>query len=153
MLNLVKFLKKSQRVFSSGQVVHTPDPKNTSSHVFNFTPENEQKVLHLLSKYPSNYKKSAVIPVLFLAQKQNDNFLSFSAMQKVAEVLEIPYMDVYEVASFYTMFNRTKVGKFHLQICGTTPCMVRGSEKVIKALEDHLDCKLGHTTRDGLFTL
>lgn len=153
MFNLVKFLRKSQRVFSSGQVVYTPDPKNTSSHVFNFSPENEQKVLELLSKYPSNYKKSAVIPVLFLAQKQNDNFLSLSAMQKVAEVLEIPYMDVYEVASFYTMFNRTKVGKFHLQICGTTPCMVRGSEKVIKALEDHLDCKLGHTTRDGMFTL
>lgn len=74
-------------------------------------------------------------------------------MQKVAEILEIPYMDVYEVASFYTMFNRTKVGKYHLQICGTTPCMVRGSEKVIKALEDHLDCKLGHTTKDGMFTL
>ena len=90
------------------------------------------EVQRLLSKYPSNYKKSAVISVLFLAQKQNDNFLSLSAMKKVAEILEIPEMDVYEVASFYTMFNRTRVGKFHLQICGTTPCLVAGCEPVIE---------------------
>ena len=74
-------------------------------------------------------------------------------MEKVAEVLEIPNTDVYEVASFYTMFNRTPVGKFHLQICGTTPCLVRGSRKVMGALEKHLDCKMGHTSKDGDFTL
>lgn len=68
----------------------------------------------MLKKYPGNYQKSAVIPMLFLAQKQNDNFLSVSAMNKVAEILNMPYMEVYEVASFYTMFNRKKVGKFHL---------------------------------------
>ena len=62
-------------------------------------------------------------------------------------------MDVYEVASFYTMFNRTKVGKFHLQICGTTPCMVRGADKIISRLENHLGIKLGETTKDGLFTM
>lgn len=118
--------------FSKVQVNYTYDDSNTTSHVFNFTPENEIEIQTLLSKYPSNYKKSAIIPVLFLAQKQNNNFLSLSAMKKTAEVLEIPEIDVFEVASFYTMFNRTRVGKFHLQICGTTPCMVAGSEPVIK---------------------
>ena len=80
----------------------------------------------LLNKYPDNYKSSAVIPVLFIAQKQNNNFLTLSAMHKTAKILEMTPMQVYEVASFYTMFNRTKVGKYHLQVCGTTPCMLRG---------------------------
>jgi NADH dehydrogenase (ubiquinone) flavoprotein 2 len=113
-------------------VNHTYDETNTTSHVFNFTPESELEIQRLLRKYPSNYKKSAVISALFVAQKQNNNFLSLSAMKKVAEILEIPEIDVFEVASFYTMFNRTRVGKFHLQICGTTPCMVAGSEPVIE---------------------
>lgn len=122
----------NSRLFSTVQVNHTKDDSNTTSHIFNFTPENEAIIEKLLTKYPSNYKKSAIISVLFVAQTQNGNFLSLSAMKKVAEILEIPEMDVYEVASFYTMFNRTRVGKFHLQICGTTPCMVRGSEPVME---------------------
>ena len=77
-------------------------------------------------KYSSNNKSSAVIPVLFIAQKQNNNFLTLSAMNKVAKILEMTPMQVYEVAAFYTMFNRTKVGKYHLQVCGTTPCLLRG---------------------------
>jgi len=91
--------------------------------------------------------------MLFIAQEQNSNFLSLSAMNKVAEILEMPPIDVYEVASFYTMFNRTKVGRFHLQVCGTTPCMVRGAEKIISALEDHLHIRLGETTPDMMFTI
>jgi len=142
-----------KRCFSTVQVNHTPDPHNTTSHVFNFTPENEGKIEVLIRKYPSNYKRSAVIPMLFIAQEQNGNFLSLSAMNKVAEILEMPPIDVYEVASFYTMFNRTKVGRFHLQVCGTTPCMVRGAEKIISALQDHLHIKLGETTPDMMFTI
>ena len=91
--------------------------------------------------------------MLFLAQKQNENFVSISAMQKIAEILEMPYMEVYEVASFYTMFNRRKVGKFHLQVCGTTPCMVRGAEGIIKTIENELGIKLNETTKDDMFTL
>ena len=134
--NISKVLLRplSLRNFSNVQVNYTYDETNTTSHIFNFTPENEKEVERLLSKYPSNYKKSAMISVLFLAQKQNDNFLSLSAMKKVAEVLEVPEMDVYEVASFYTMFNRTRVGKFHLQICGTTPCLVAGCEPMIEVI-------------------
>jgi NADH dehydrogenase (ubiquinone) flavoprotein 2 len=129
----VSFLRRIQsQPFGNIQVNYTKDDSNTTSHIFNFTPENEAIIQKLLKKYPSNYKKSAVISVLFLAQTQNNNFLSLSAMKKVAEILECPEMDVYEVASFYTMFNRTRVGKFHLQICGTTPCMVSGSDDVIE---------------------
>jgi NADH dehydrogenase (ubiquinone) flavoprotein 2 len=82
-----------------------------------------------MSRYPDNPKgkRSATIPLLMLAQKQNDNFLSINAMKKVAKILELNEMDVYEVATFYTMFNRARVGKFHLQVCGTTPCQLRGS--------------------------
>jgi len=91
------------------------------------------------------------MPLLWLAQKQNGNFLSLSAMQKIAKMLDIPDMAVYETASFYTMYNRTSVGKFHLQICGTTPCMVRGSGEVINAALTHLRATKNHVTEDGLF--
>ena len=145
--------KLAARFFGKVQVNHTPDARNTSSHVFNFTPENEEQVADILSRYPSNYKKSAVIPMLFVAQEQNDNVLTLGAMEKIAEILEIPYMDVYEVATFYSMFNRTPVGKFHLQVCRTTPCMVCGSDEITKAIESHLGIHAGETTRDKMFTL
>jgi NADH dehydrogenase (ubiquinone) flavoprotein 2 len=107
----------------------------------------------ILAKFPSNWKRSAIIPLLHLAQKQSDNFLSLSAMRKVAKITEVNEMDVYEVASFYTMFNRERVGKFHLQICGTTPCQLRGSEAIIAACEKHLGIRSGETTKDHLFTI
>lgn len=74
-------------------------------------------------------------------------------MDKVAKILDMPPIRVYEVASFYTMFNRTKVGKYFIQLCGTTPCMICGSEEIKKTIEDHLHIKEGETTPDGLFTL
>jgi len=88
-----------------------------------------------------------------LAQEQNDNFLTLAAMRKVAYIMEVPEIDVFEVASFYTMFNREKVGKFHLQVCGTTPCMLRGSRDIIKSMEQHLGIKNGGTTPDYMFTI
>lgn len=100
---------------------------------FEFTEESYAAIETLLTKYPDNYKSSGCIPVLFIAQKQNNNFLTLSAMHKTAKVLEMTQMQVYEVASFYTMFNRTKVGKYHLQVCGTTPCMIRGVSKTLKS--------------------
>jgi len=142
-----------RRPFSHIYVNHRETPTNNESTPFDFTPENYKQIDIWLSKFPSNYKKSALIPVLFIAQKQNDNFLSLSAMKKVAEILEIPEIDVYEVAAFYTMFNRERVGKFHLQFCGTTPCMIRGSREIMKAAEDHLGIRCGETTQDGLFTI
>mgnify|MGYP002622828526 CR=1 FL=1 len=143
---------KNVRAFSRYNQ-HRTTPDNNDSVPFEFTKENYEKIQTILSRYPSNYKRSAVIPLLHLAQKQNNNFLSLSAMNKVAKILEISEMEVYEVATFYTMFNREKVGKYHLQICGTTPCMLCGSREVTRAIEEYVGCKLGETSPDGLFTL
>jgi len=139
--------------FSGGYFSHRTTESNNDSTPFDFTTENYKQVEKILSKFPSNWKRSAIIPLLTLAQKQNDNFLSLSAMRKVAKITEVNEMDVYEVASFYTMFNRERVGKFHLQVCGTTPCQLRGSEDIIAACEKHLGIKSGETTADGLFTI
>ena len=107
----------------------------------------------ILSKYPDNYKQSAMIPLLDLAQRQNSNFLTLSAMNKVAKILDVAPMRVYEVATFYTMFNREKVGKYFIQLCGTTPCMICGSEEIKETIEQHLGIHDGETTEDGYFTL
>ena len=116
---------------------HRDEQDNMDETPFEFTDESYEAINQLLPKYPDNYKCSAVIPVLFIAQKQNNNFLTLSAMHKTAKILEMTPMQVYEVASFYTMFNRQRVGKYHLQVCGTTPCMLRGvSQNFIKYLDD-----------------
>ena len=132
---------------------HRNTEDNNEDTPFEFTKENYEKIEQLLAKYPANYKESACIPALFIAQKQNDNFLTLSAMNKVAKVLNMSPMQVYEVASFYTMFNRTKVGKYHLQVCGTTPCMLRGARDIIQAIKDHAHIEMDGTSADGLFTL
>ncbi len=102
---------RSSRLFMSH---HLPSEENTDSQVFDFTSENYKKVESILANYPSNYKRSGCIPLLMLAQKQNNNFLSLSAMRKVAKIIETAEIDVFETASFYTMFNRVPVGKYHL---------------------------------------
>ena len=121
----LRSLLKPHRSFSAF-VNHRDTQENKDETPFEFTKENYEQIKQIVAKYPSNYKHSACIPLLMMAQKQNDNFLTLSAMNKVAKVLDMVPMQVYEVASFYTMFNRTKVGKYHLQVCGTTPCMLRG---------------------------
>jgi len=137
----------------SAFVNHRNTSDNNEDTPFEFTKENYDKIDTILNQYPTNYKESACIPVLFLAQKQNENFLTLSAMNKVAKVLDMSPMQVYEVASFYTMFNRTKVGKYHLQVCGTTPCMIRGAGKVIDAIKEHAGIEMDGTSADGLFTI
>jgi len=132
---------------------HRDSDHNNADLPFQFTDENMEKIEQILLKYPPNYKQSAVIPFLFIAQEQHDNWIPLSAMNEIARICNINPMRVYEVATFYTMFNREPVGKFHLQVCGTTPCLVRGSDKIIKALEDHLGIHEGETTDDGMFTL
>jgi len=129
------------------------DENNTEDSGFDFTEENYKIVKTILAKYPKNYKQSGIIPLLDLAQRQCGNFVPLSAMNKVAEVCGVPPVRVYEVASFYTMFNRERVGKYFIQLCGTTPCMVNGSEHIKAAIEKHLGIKEGESTADGLFTL
>ena len=107
----------------------------------------------ILERYPPNYKRSAMIPLLDVAQQANQGYLSVQAMNRVAEMLEVAPIRVYEVATFYSMFNRTKVGKYHVMVCGTTPCMLRGSRDIEKALSDFMGVKKFESTPDGLFTL
>lgn len=108
----------------------------------------------ILKRYPPQYKKAAVMPVLDLGQRQH-GFTSISVMNEVARILEMPPMRVYEVATFYTMYNRNPVGKFFVQVCTTTPCMLGGcgSDKIMKACEDFLGVHSGQMTEDGLFSL
>ncbi len=103
-------------------------------------------------KYPSQYKKAAVIPLLDLGQRQL-GFTSISVMNYVASLLEMPPMRVYEVATFYTMFNRDPVGKYFVQVCTTTPCQLCGSDEIVKAVEEELGIKVGETTKDGMFSI
>eukprot|EP00579_Thalassiosira_antarctica_P020153 CAMPEP_0201952244 /NCGR_PEP_ID=MMETSP0904-20121228/1033_1 /ASSEMBLY_ACC=CAM_ASM_000553 /TAXON_ID=420261 /ORGANISM="Thalassiosira antarctica, Strain CCMP982" /LENGTH=263 /DNA_ID=CAMNT_0048495881 /DNA_START=60 /DNA_END=852 /DNA_ORIENTATION=- len=136
---------------TNNQHINTPD--NTPETYFDFTEENYKRVNKILSKYPVNYKQSGIIPLLDLAQRQHGGWLPVAAMDKVAKIVEAHPSRVYEVASFYTMFNRTKVGKYFIQLCGTTPCMICGSEDIKKNIEKHLGIKNGETTKDGMFTL
>eukprot|EP01033_Poteriospumella_lacustris_P001212 gene1212-879_t len=132
---------------------HKDTEDNNQDTFFDFSPENYKRVEHIIGRYPKNYKQAATIPLLDLAQRQNGGWLPLAAMNKVAKILDMPPIRVYEVASFYTMFNRTKVGKYFIQLCGTTPCMICGSEEIKKTIEDHLHMKEGETTPDGMFTL
>ncbi|KAF2269122.1 hypothetical protein CC78DRAFT_303776 [Lojkania enalia] len=133
-------------------MVHRDTDVNNPSIPFKFTPQNEELIKEVLSRYPSQYKKAAVMPILDLGQRQH-GFTSISVMNEVARILEMPPMRVYEVATFYTMYNRNPVGKFHVQVCTTTPCMLCNSDAVMKACEDFLGIHHGQTTKDGLFTL
>ena len=120
---------------------------------FQFNEENQKKVQEILNKYPADRKKSAVMPLLDLAQRQNQNWISKDVIARIAEILEMPEIKVYEVASFYTMYNLKPVGKYLLQFCKTTPCMLRGIDQIVKDCEKKLGIKLDETSVDGLFTL
>jgi len=120
---------------------------------FAFSAENLEKAQKIIAKYPMNRQASAVIPLLDIAQRQNDNWLSQAAMDYVAKMLEMPPARVYEVATFYTMFNLKPVGKNLVQICTTTPCWLRGSEDIVEACQKKLGIGMDETTKDGKFTL
>lgn len=115
---------------------------------FAFLSDTEPKIEFWLGKYPEDKKRSAVIPLLWLAQKDNNGWLSEPAMREVADRLEMPYIRVYEVATFYTMFRLQPVGRFHVQLCGTTPCMLRGANSLKDVCEDKIGKKM-HVTDDG----
>lgn len=118
-----------------------------------FRPEILEQVNKITARYPKDRKKSALIPVLHLAQKEFGGWLQVPVMDYVAELLEIKPIEVYEVATFYTMFNMQQVGKYVLEVCQTGPCMVKGSDDIIDYIKETLNIKVGETTADGLFTL
>ncbi len=125
------------------------DPEQPAT--FEFTPENLTWAKEQVGKYPEGRHWAAVIPLLWRAQEQHGGWLPEPAIRAVSELLDMPYIRVYEVATFYTMFNLAPVGKYFVQICGTTPCMLRGSEE----LKDILRRMIGpekKVTADGLFS-
>jgi NADH-quinone oxidoreductase subunit E len=105
---------------------------------FEFTKDNRNAAEKILKKYPESRKKSAVMPFLYLAQRQNDNWIPLTAMKYIAKYLEMPYIKVYEVASFYTMYNLAPVGKYFVQVCTTSPCLIRGADKVVKICKERI---------------
>ena len=125
---------------------------------FAWTPENARQVKAIIARYPPGRQHSAIIPLLDLAQRQvgaetnTQGWLPIPVIEYVAAELGMPYLRAYEVATFYTMFNLAPVGRHHVQVCGTTPCMLRGSDDVLAACYAR-GLKKGHTTADGLFTL
>jgi NADH-quinone oxidoreductase subunit E len=120
---------------------------------FEFTSENVERAKAHIANYPPGRQASAVLPLLWIAQEQSGGWLPRAAMDHVAEVLEMAPIRVYEVATFYTMFNLRPVGRYLLQACTTTPCWLRGSDEVIQACKKKLGIGVGGTSKDGLFTL
>lgn len=120
---------------------------------FKFNTSNLSKAKEIIAKYPKGRQRSAILPLLDLAQRQNNNWLSKEAIEYVADMIQTPHIRAYEVVTFYTMFNTKPVGKYHLQVCGTTPCWLRGAADIMDTCEKHLKIKCGETTKDGCFTL
>ncbi|MBT5798479.1 MAG: NADH-quinone oxidoreductase subunit NuoE [Alphaproteobacteria bacterium] len=120
---------------------------------FEFTAENEAEIIKIIAKYPEGRQASAVMPLLDLAQRQHDNWIPMKAIEVIAEKLGMAKIRVLEVASFYTMFNLKPVGKYFLQLCGTTPCMLRGSDDLSSCIKDKLGITSGQITPDGKFSL
>lgn len=141
-----------------------PVDLNASYQPKEFEFRDTAEVADILSRYPENKKRSATMPLLDLAQRQMaedgktatppfGGWIPRVAMDKIAEIVDVPPVKVYEVATFYSMYNLAPVGKYFVQMCTTTPCMLCGSGNVVKACEDHLGIHTGESTADGLFTI
>jgi len=139
---------------------HIPDEAETRARwgSFAWTNANAAKQVEVIGRYPPGRQHSAILPLLDLAQRQvgaetqTQGWLPIPVIEYVARQIDMPYIRALEVASFYTMFNLAPVGRYHVQVCGTTPCMLAGSDDVFRACKDK-GLKKGHTTADGLFTL
>ena len=110
----------------------------TQPELFEFNSENLQKAKNEIKKYPKKRKASAVLALLYLAQNQNDNWIPLAAIRYVAAMLDMPYIKVYEVVTFYSMFNLSPVGKYFVQVCTTTPCMIRGAQKIVDVCKNNI---------------
>ena len=128
-------------------------PEDGEPAAFVFTAENLDRAKRIIARYPDGRQQSAVLPLLDMAQRQNENWLPRSAMDYVADLLAMPRIRVYEVASFYTMLNTAPVGRHLIQLCRTTPCWLCGSDELERAVRDKVGIRPGETSADGLFTL
>ena len=115
---------------------------------FKFTSDNLEKAKKIIKKYPNGKQQSAVMPLLYLAQKQNNNWIPLAAIKYIGKLLVMPYIKVYEVATFYTMYNLTPVGHHFIQICTTTPCMIRGAYELVEACKEKISPNENELSKD-----
>ena len=113
-------------------------PAKDQPEKFEFTPSSLEAAKKIVTKYPKGRQQSAVMALLYLVQKQNDNWIPLVAMKYIAKFLDMPYIKVYEVATFYSMYNLSPVGKYFIQVCTTTPCMIRGANKLVEACKEKI---------------
>ena len=116
---------------------------------FEFNDRNIELAKKMINNYPEGKQQSAVMPLLYLAQKQNNNWIPLAAMKYIAKFLNMPYIKVYEVATFYSMYNLSPVGKFFYQVCTTTPCMLRGAYKLVDVCKKKISNKENEISNDG----
>ena len=117
--------------------------------VFKFNEQSLKAIEKAISNYPKNKQKSAVMPLLYIAQKQNDNWIPLAAIKLIAKKLNMPYIKVYEVATFYTMYNLAPVGEYFFQVCTTTPCMIRGAYKLVDVCKKKISKNESEISKDG----
>ena len=124
-------------------------PAKDQPENFEFNSSSLEAANIIISKYPKGKQQSAVMALLYIAQKQNNNWIPLSAMKYIAKFLDMPYIKVYEVATFYTMYNLAPVGKFFFQVCTTTPCMLRGAYKLVDVCKKKISEKENEISKDG----
>ncbi len=127
--------------------------ESTQPTEFNFNSENLTKAKKIIKMYPDNYKESSIMPLLSMAQSQNHGWLPKKAIEYVSNFIEVPEIKVLEIATFYSMYNLSPVGKFHIEVCTTTPCMLRGSDSMLDLCKKKFGLNIGEITKDGLFSL
>ena len=120
---------------------------------FSFDRDNMLLAKKILKIYPKNYKESSIMPLLSIAQNQNNGWLPKKAIEYVSDFLEIPEIKVLEIATFYSMYNLSPVGKFHIEVCTTSPCMLRGSDEILSFCEKKLAIQVGDISKDKMFSL
>ena len=125
--------------------IHDKQPDN-----FEFTKTNLELADKILKKYPSGQKKSAVMPLLYLAQNQNENWIPLAAMKYIGKFLSMPYINVYEIATFYSMYNLAPVGKYFVQVCTTSPCALRGANKLVNICKEKISNNQNELSQNGL---
>ncbi len=123
-------------------------PAKNQPETFEFSSSSMKEANKIVLKYPEGKQQSAVMALLYIAQKQNDNWIPLAAMKYIAKFLKMPYIKVYEVATFYTMYNLSPVGKYFVQVCTTTPCMIRGANKLVEACKEKISNKENELSND-----
>ena len=123
-------------------------PSKEQPETFEFNPVSLEAAKAIITRYPKNKQQSAVMALLYIAQKQNSNWIPLAAMKCIGKYLNMPYVKVYEVATFYTMYNLAPVGKYFIQVCTTTPCMIRGAYKLVEACKEKISENENELSKD-----